>query len=180
MARITIDLSKGVFEVEGSEEFVEKHFTEFQPQLSIPLKSGTALTPGITVPPIKQTQKKAVAKRSKKIEVPDALKTIDLPSKLTDGIAYVKLKSPQDKLLWTLALAKELRMDGLVGSDIVWITDTLGSGIANNHVSVHYQRLRDKEFANQSTLTGKMRITDEGLQYLSALPSKQKPTHQNG
>lgn len=178
MARVTIDLSKGLFEIEGSEEFVEKRFTEFQPQLIDAIKFSPGLGQGNKddleeLSDEKKTTKKTAPKRpksAKKVEVSTAFADIDeVPIKLASGLTYGKLKKPQDQFLWTLGLARELNKDGLVADDIIWVTDNLGAGIASNHISVHFQRLRKKGYANQSTQTGKMRIIDDGIDYLNGL-----------
>ncbi len=176
MARITIDLSKGVFEVEGSEEFVEKRFTEFQPQLASAIqRSNPALQELSHEASSKQSKRAQTKKRSNKAETPDIFKKVDiLPTKLDSGVAYSKLKTPQDRLAWSLTLANELGFDGLTNNEVAWLTDKLGNGIASKHITVNYQRARDKGLVNQSTLTSKMRITDEGLKYISSLSTEQK------
>lgn len=176
MARITIDLSKGVFEVEGSEEFVEKRFTEFQPQLATAIQlSNPVLQESSQEPATKQPKRAQTKKRTGKVEIPELFKKIDtLPTKLASGIAYSKLKKHQERLLWSLALAKELDIDGLTNGEVVWLTDKSGTGIPTGQITINYQRNRDKGFANQSTLSGKMRITDEGLEYINSLSAEQK------
>ncbi len=176
MARITIDLSKGVFEVEGSEDFVEKRFTEFQPQLASAIqRSNPVLQQPNQEPSVKQPKRTQAKKRTVKAETPNTFKEIDiLPTKLASGVMYSKLKQHQERLLWSLALANELSLEGLTNDDIVWLTDRSGSGIPANQINTHFKRARGKGFANQSTLTGKLRITDEGLEYINSLLAEQK------
>ncbi len=178
MARITIDLSKGVFEIEGSEDFVEKRFTEFQPQLTAAMQQPRLEMQQDSQSPSSKQSKPTRTKskqRAKRTEAPAVFQGLDMiPIKLSGGVMYSKLKYPQDRLIWSLALAKELEIEGLESSDIVWLTDKSGVGIPSSQVTIHYQRARKKGFVNQSTITNKMHITNEGIEHLNSLLSQQE------
>jgi hypothetical protein len=103
-------------------------------------------------------------------EVPEVFKQVDpIPTNIEGVIDYTKLKQDKDRFLWAIKLGKDLGNDGLSNSEIVWLTDQLGSGIIAKQITSKFDRARSAGHVNRSTQTHRIRITPDGETYLQSL-----------
>jgi hypothetical protein len=117
-----------------------------------------------------QGAKKARAPRTRtKVKVPEMLTGIDEIPSAIEGIRYSAMKSPRDRLLWSLWFARAQGLDGLDNSSITWITDHLQHGISGKHVGVYFGYNKKDGYATESVTTKLKRITDEGIDHLKSL-----------
>lgn len=131
---------------------------------SIRSRGGTATK---TAKPTKPTSSRR-SRRTTAIPMPEAFKGIEVSPTLDGYGNYHKVSTVTDRYLWAINAAKLWGVEALAPSEIAWLTDRLGAGIAQSDLTGYFSRHYKKGHVNKNN-EGKVRITPSGTEYLVGL-----------